>query len=110
MALDLRRDRWRSINGTAGVLRLIMAGDKPIAVPDNLIETIAERQAQGFEEVTSKDLRVDMPVALSCGPLADLIGRIERVDAKGRVQVLLEIMGRTVAVNTTVANLSAAGI
>ena len=33
VALDLSRDRWRSVNGTFGVSRLVMEGERPQPVP-----------------------------------------------------------------------------
>jgi transcription antitermination factor NusG len=37
-------------------------------------------------------------VKVTAGPFADFIGRLERLDDKGRVRVLLELLGGTVRV------------
>jgi len=47
VALNLHRDRWRSINGTAGVSSLVMAGDVPLPLPHGLVEALAMGQNQG---------------------------------------------------------------
>jgi transcriptional antiterminator RfaH len=106
VALNVCRDRWRSINGTVGVSSLIMVGDVPLPLPEGLIEALALTQDDEHVMGFGDDFQVDKPVLLRRGPFSDLIGRILHIDARGRVQVLLEIMGRAVPVSTTLANLS----
>jgi transcriptional antiterminator RfaH len=103
--LDLCRDRWLNINGTAGVCELITVRDRPLPLPGGLVEALMTAHARSSPEELDQDLHVNKTVQLRGGPFADLVGRIERVDDKGRVQVLLEIMGRTVSVQTTMAQL-----
>src|SRR5215467_8571887 len=38
--LNLACDRWRSVNGTFGVSRLVMRGDQPHPVPRGVIEAL----------------------------------------------------------------------
>ena len=40
VALNLDVDPWRSVNGTFGVTRLIMAQDRPLPVPVGIVETL----------------------------------------------------------------------
>jgi transcriptional antiterminator RfaH len=101
--LDLGRDRWLNINGTAGVCELITVRDRPLPLPGGLVEALMTAHADPKDR--DEDFHVDKTVQLRGGPFAELIGRIAHVDDKGRVQVLLEIMGRAVSVQTTVAQL-----
>jgi len=103
--LDLGRDRWLNINGTAGVCELITVRDRPLPLPGGLVEALMTAHAHRSPRDRDEDFRVDKTVQLRGGPFAELIGRIEHVDDRGRVQVLLEIMGRAVSVQTTVAQL-----
>lgn len=103
--LDLGRDRWLNINGTAGVCELITVRDRPLPLPGGLVEALMTAHAHGSPKDRDEDFHVDKTVQLRGGPFAELIGRIAHVDDKGRVQVLLEIMGRAVSVQTTVAQL-----
>jgi hypothetical protein len=41
MILDVTRDRWRSVNGTCGVDRLLMRSGEPEPVPHGLVEQLA---------------------------------------------------------------------
>jgi transcriptional antiterminator RfaH len=43
-------------------------------------------------------LRQGQMVKVAAGPFADLVGRLERLDDKGRVSVLLRLMGGSVRV------------
>src|SRR5689334_17313611 len=40
VAMDLEIQRWRSIDGTLGVLELIKANDRPLAAPVGLVEAL----------------------------------------------------------------------
>lgn len=91
--LDLARDRWRSINGTFGVSRLIMAHELPMPVPDGVVETIAGYVDRNGVAHFERDLQEGQAVKIKDGPLAEAVGKLIRMEANGRVRVLLEIMG-----------------
>lgn len=95
--LDLSRDRWRSVNGATGVASLIMGVDKPIPVPRGVIEAlIATRENSGTVRL-DRDLEIGQKVRILSGPFAHALCRLEHLDDRGRVCVLLEIMGGQVA-------------
>jgi transcriptional antiterminator RfaH len=96
--LDRTRDRWRSINGTLGVERLLMCGGEPQPVPPGLVENLI--LTADDESVIHFDyaLHPGQKVKVAAGPFADLIGQLERLDDRGRVSVLLELMGLSVRV------------
>lgn len=91
--LDLERERWRSVNGTIGVSRLIMAGDMPKPVPCGVVETLMAYVDEFGIARFDRDLVEGQAVRIKDGPLANAIGQILRLDGNGRVRVLLEIMG-----------------
>ena len=98
VVVDPRRDRWRSINGTLGVDRLLMYGGEPQAVPLGVVENlIAASDDQGNVRF-DLHLKEGDAVKVTAGPFADLIGRLERLEDHGRVRVLLEILGGRVRV------------
>src|SRR6516164_2364287 len=105
IVLDLARHQWRSVNGTIGVSRLVMRGDEPQPVPRGVVEALIEAaDARGILQLGSK-LRLGEPVRLMAGPFAEQIAILDKLDDSGRVQVLLHILGRPVAVSTDVNNL-----
>jgi transcription elongation factor/antiterminator RfaH len=98
VVLDLTRDRWRSVNGTLGVERLLMRGSEPEPVPRGLVEQLAG--AAGADGVVScgRKLEEGQSIRVTAGPFADLVGQLQSLDDSGRVRVLLEIMGGKVPV------------
>lgn len=61
----------------------------PLGVVENLFEAISEDGHVDFRH----EAKVGQQVRLLSGPFSNLIGRLERLDEKGRVAVLLEILG-----------------
>ena len=93
VALNLERDRWRSVNSTTGITNLFMAHDRPVPAPDGIVETLI-RLADKSEGLAFADaLEPGQKVRLVAGPFAQALGILDRLDAAGRVEVLLEIMG-----------------
>ena len=92
---DLSRDRWRSVNGALGVASLIMSAELPTPVPHGVVETIIER---GNQLESAPTLQIGQMVRILSGPFAETICRLERLDQRNRVLVLLELMGGKVAV------------
>jgi transcriptional antiterminator RfaH len=97
--LDLGKDRWRSVNGTLGVHRLLMCGGDPQPVPHGLVEGLIQAADQDGTVHFDFHLREGQLIKVGAGPFADLIGHLETLDDKGRVNVLLEMLGGTVRVS-----------
>jgi transcription elongation factor/antiterminator RfaH len=98
VVVDCTRDRWRSINGTLGVDRLLMYGGEPQPVPQGVVENLIGAADHEGNIRFDFDLKEGQSVKVTAGPFADLVGRLERLDDNGRVRVLLEILGGTVRV------------
>jgi transcriptional antiterminator RfaH len=96
--LDLSRDRWRSVNGTRGVTRVIMHGEIPQPVTPGVVESLQSRtRADGTVDLTPR-LEVGHSVRVAYGPFADFVGTLQQLDSAGRVRVLLSLLGRSVSV------------
>ena len=92
VAINLHRDRWRCVNGTIGVASLFMADDLPLPVPSGVVETLILSSDPSRRLRFEQRLQPGQEVRLLKGPLADALGVLERVDARGRVEVLLKFM------------------
>jgi transcription elongation factor/antiterminator RfaH len=91
--LDVERHRWRSINGTLGVQRLIMDGDRPLAVVPGVVETLVVSSDQrGVLLYKSDELVVGDRIQLLAGPFSGALGILQRLDGNGRVQLLLDLL------------------
>lgn len=97
--LDIDQRRWRSINGTLGVQRLMTDGERPLAVAHGVVETLIQSSDQrGALIYRADDLAIGDRVKLVAGPFAGSLGVLQRLDGAGRVQVLLELLGGVVRV------------
>lgn len=108
VALGLDRDQWRSVNGTLGVACLVMGDDRPISVPEGFVENLMS-VLNGMQKLEiGNKLHVNGNAQFRDGPFSDLICHVQNIDTKGRVKVLMELMGRPVPVTTLATMLVAA--
>ena len=99
--LDVGEQRWRSVNGTLGVQRLIAHGERPSPVPPGIVETLIQSSDhRGALIYRTDDLAIGARVQLVAGPFAGSLVILQRLDGAGRVQVLLELLGGPVKVTT----------
>jgi len=94
--LNPARDRWRSINGTRGVIRLLTLGDRLQPAPAGVVENLQTQADSHGVFVAAQVLSVGQRVRIAEGPFANLVGTLQRLDGADRVQVLLDILGRSV--------------
>jgi transcriptional antiterminator RfaH len=96
--LDLERDRWLSVRSTVGVSALFSNWDgRPVPVPIGIVESLIERSDDTLIRLDN-DLVKGQQVRILTGPFVDSIGTLERLNAAGRVRVLLQLMGTAVPV------------
>lgn len=94
IAFDPERDRWRNVNGTLGVQRIVTACEgRPTPLPRGLIEALHgeadERGCLRHEEL----LRIGQALRILGGPLDDRIGELIGLDDAGRIHLLIELLG-----------------
>jgi transcription elongation factor/antiterminator RfaH len=99
VALDLSRDRWRSVNGTFGVAGLVMGDEFPVAVPSGVVEGLGAACTADGHLRLGETLGLGDRVRVLSGPFADLVGELARIDGAGRVTVLLRLLGGEVPVS-----------
>lgn len=107
--LDLERQRWRSVGGTIGVVRLVGSGGRdglPTPVPPGLVERfqkLGSRELQLRERLAAGDR-----VRVIGGPFDQLCGTLETVGDRERVTILLNILSSETRVSLSRATLMAA--
>ena len=72
--------------------------DRPVAVPKGVVEGFIARTDEANLTLFDAGLTTGQSVRILCGPFADLVGTLERLDAAGRVRVLLTMMGTAIPV------------
>jgi transcriptional antiterminator RfaH len=106
--LDRDIERWRSINGTFGVIRLLCNGEVPLAVPDGLVEEIMRRRDEcGLVVLPPRCVAVGNTVKVALGGFAELEGLVEEMPRRDRVLLLLNLLGRQVRASVPLADLAA---
>lgn len=96
--LDPTRDRWLSIRSTFGVASLIAREGRPLSVPNGVVEALIEHTDAANLARLDTELATGQSVRILSGPFAELVGTLERLDAAGRVRVLLDMMGTAIPV------------
>jgi transcription antitermination factor NusG len=82
-----------------------MRGEEPHPVPYGVVEAlIAAGDAHGILQL-GPNLQVGGPVRLLAGPFAEQLATLDHLDESGRVRVLLDILGRQVAISTGANNI-----
>jgi transcriptional antiterminator RfaH len=93
-------DRWYPILWTAHVVRLLMAGDKPAQLKDEIMASIRKREVAGFVKLPlpNRQLKPGQKVRVIAGSFNGQIGLYQGQTSRDRERVLLELLGQAVPV------------
>ena len=97
IVIDLSKHRWRSVNGTFGVASLIMGAEHPLPVPRGVVEALVASCETSRAVRFDDSLEIGQKVRILSGPFAETLCRLAHLDDRGRVRVLLKVMGMEVA-------------
>lgn len=104
--MDLGLQRWRSINGSVGVVSLVPFGDTPKCVSNEIIDVIRAREDKdGVVSLIPQNLQKGDLARMRDGALSEYEALVEEVSDETRVILLLNFMGSEVRVTTTLENL-----
>ena len=105
--MDTKTQRWRSINGTVGVLELVQFGSYPHSIDEALVNAIQSREDEdGVIVILTQGLEKGDVIRIGEGPLAEHTALIEEVCDERRVILLLDLMGREVRVHAPTEKLT----
>jgi transcriptional antiterminator RfaH len=105
VASDDQAQRWRAINSTYGVSRIVSFSGIPAPLPKGFIAALRARcDADGriLPEPEPPAFTLGEDVRITVGPFANLIGEILKVSCDRRVVLLLDLLGGKIRV--TVSN------
>jgi transcriptional antiterminator RfaH len=94
-------DRFYPILWTNGVIRLLMAGDRPARLASSVVTAIHNRERDGFVKLPApqRRLKPGQKVRIISGSFQGQIGLYEGMSGRDRERVLLELLGRQVSVD-----------
>lgn len=100
VAVDVATQRWRSIQSTFGVARLVSNGDDPAMVPEGVVSALRSREDKdGFINMDRKaSFAPGDKVRVLAGAFMDSAGLFNAVADRDRVSILLDLLGRKVRV------------
>ena len=94
VALDVARERWRAINSTFGVRRLLADGPHSQALPEGFITALqGATGADGLSTLAPTDLQPGDAVTIASGPFSECAAVVLRLAPGERVEVLLDVLG-----------------
>jgi transcriptional antiterminator RfaH len=85
--------QWHAAHWAPGTLGLIMDGDRPAQVPDNVIADLRARERNGAVELPGRARPGDR-VRILRGPFRDRLALYVGMSGRDRVAVLLQLLGR----------------
>lgn len=92
-------DRWYPVNNTVGVINLLLAGDQPAKLKDEIVSNIRNKERGGIVRLPPKPgLKVGQHVRILRGSFENHVGVYDGMTGKERERVLLELLGRKVPV------------
>jgi transcriptional antiterminator RfaH len=107
--IDMQRQRWRSVNGTVGVIGLVMSGEKPMPVPDLVMAEIRGREDEtGFVRLNGPRFQRGQTLRIVDGPMADTQCLFEEMTDGNRAILLISLMGRMVRTKMPLTGVEAA--
>lgn len=86
---------WSKINSTYGVSKILISNNKPAVIPTDLILELKIRYEENFNPIKEEKLKKGDIIKFHNGPFVDIIAKIESLDEKNRIWVLLEVMGNS---------------
>jgi transcriptional antiterminator RfaH len=86
--------QWRAAHWSPGVLRLVLNGGAPAAIPDAVIGALRARERGGLIALPrAAKFRAGDRVRVRHGPFVGLVGLYAGMKPRERVEVLLAILG-----------------
>jgi transcriptional antiterminator RfaH len=100
VAIDMATQRWRSIQSTFGVSRLVCNGDDPALVPDGVVPALRAREDdKGFVKMEVRPaFAPGDKVRVLAGAFMDSAGLFNGLADHDRVSILLDMLGHKVRV------------
>lgn len=100
VAIDMASQRWRTIQSTIGVSRLVCNGDMPAPVPTHVVEQLRAREdGQGCIRLQQRlKFSPGDKVRVQDGVFESCLGLFEGLTDGERVAILLDLLGRKVRV------------
>ena len=106
ISINLEEKNWHKINNTRGISSIIVFGNEIPLIHCEIIEALKHRFSVNNTPKAAEPFEVGMNAEITNGPFAELIGKIEEIDADQRIWILLDILGTQTRVSINKLNLT----
>ena len=99
--IDMATQRWRSIQSTFGVSRLVCNGSDPAPVAQQVLNSLKAREDEsGYVKLDQRPkFALGEKVRVLAGVFAENLGLFDGLADRDRVAILLDLLGRKVRVS-----------
>jgi len=99
--IDIATQRWRSVQSTFGVSRLVCNGSEPAPVPQQVLGLLKSREdASGYVKLDRRPaFALGEKVRVMAGVFAENLGLFDGLADHDRILILLDLLGRKVRVS-----------
>lgn len=106
IAINLEEKNWHKINNTRGISSIIGFGNEIPLIRCELIEEFKYRFSIDNVSKPADMFKVGMNAEIINGPFAQLIGKIDEINADQRIWILLNFLGTQTRVSINRLNLA----
>ena len=103
---DKADSKWRKINNTYGVSRLIAFNSILKSIPTTFVDSLMMRYDLSGKLLPIKKLEKGDHVTILKGPFTNFIATVEKYEADERICILMDLMGRKTKIQTPSDNLT----
>ena len=99
--IDIATQRWRSVQSTFGVSRLVLNGSDPAPLAPQVISSLREREdTGGYVQLDQRPkFALGAKVRVLAGVFAENLGLFDGMADRDRIAILLDLLGRKVRVS-----------
>jgi transcriptional antiterminator RfaH len=99
--IDMATQRWRSIQSTFGVSRLVCNGPDPAPIAQQILSSLKAREDEsGYVKLDQRPkFALGAKVRVLAGVFAENLGLFDGLADRDRVAILLDLLGRKVRVS-----------
>lgn len=93
IGINRQNSNWMKINSTYGVSKVLVFNKKPYEISSDLILALKKKYELNISPTIKGDLEKGDNIKFNSGPFVDLFAKIEAIDDKSRIWVILETSG-----------------
>jgi transcriptional antiterminator RfaH len=97
---DRTETKWRKINNTYGVSRLVTFNSNLISIPTTFIHNLKLRYDLSGKLLPIEKFTKGDKTKITQGPFTNFIATVEKYEADQRIWILMDVMGRKTKIQT----------